>query len=235
MDFSLLQNSVSFSQIFSGLSSVGRRNSSGSIEDEDRSTREERERYSLYLRDARSSVRACLEASRCWQYEYDGTDPPPHALDEADAVHIGLAASSSDQEEGEETALEEAEEAKEEGDSTEAANEEETAASSGYTSLVQPTSSLLLDDEDREFWNLMRDPSVPEAHINRAIRRMQQLDEASNASSIASSSAEPSPRDPPVKVKASQGQQQIRKNEDVDLTVTSLGEFSDSSSIKEEA
>ncbi len=67
--FSVFQSSVSFSQIFSGLTS----SSSSSVAEADR--------YNLYLRDARILVRSSLEASRDWQYAYDGLDPPPGALD----------------------------------------------------------------------------------------------------------------------------------------------------------
>lgn len=42
---------------------------------------DEADRYNLYLRDARILVRSSLEASRDWQYAYDGLDPPPGALD----------------------------------------------------------------------------------------------------------------------------------------------------------
>ncbi len=124
-----------------------------------------------------------------------------------------------------------------------------TAASSGYTSLMQPQGVSLPveendvdeDEDDREFWNLMRDQSVPETYINRAIRRMQQQDQMSNnSSSLGSSSTEPSPRDVAraatgAKTAAAQAyphhQQQQQHpgggSEDVDLSVTSLGPFLD--------
>ncbi len=217
--------SVSFSQIFSGLSinnSSERRHSASASDDGE----DEGEHYYLYLRDARRLVRACSEACANWQYEYDGVNPPPNALDH-----------NQDDDDEEEAC-----------DNESAAPE--TAASSGYTSLVQqqqqqqqqqPTSSstalvaddsLLTSEEDREFWNLMRDPAVPEARLNRVIRKMQAADAVSNNSSLASSSEWSSPRDALVGFNRLhlQGRRSGQfignsQQEDVDLSITSLGEL----------
>ncbi len=240
--FCSFQNSVSFSQIFAGLSSMARRDSSGDADDLDADQRLDsedalrRQDFHNYLKDARQNVRSCYEATRCWRLDYDGLNPPPSAIDEAvmsDANAGRVPAALF----GEER-VGEAEEARE----ALCAGEEDddfavTAPSSGYTSLAAapaacPDSTLPAAEaeEDQEFWSLMRDPSVPEARLNRAIRRMQQLDEvASGASSLASSS-ECSPRE----YLRQQQQQQprrtshlaaARREDDVDLTVNSLGKL----------
>jgi hypothetical protein len=122
-----------------------------------------------------------------------------------------------------------------------------TAPSSGYTSLNHQQTSTpaaaaaaltstpggpaavppLMDDEDREFWNLMKDPTVSELKMNRAIRRMRAQDEVSLSSAgglslNGSSSSDLSPRE-----RLRQQQMMQSRKEDVDFTITSLGVFLD--------
>ena len=84
----------------------------------------------------------------------------------------------------------------------------------------------LTEEEDREFWSLMKDPTVSEVKLNRVIRKMQAHDELSNSSSEMYSNNN---RGPSLNGSDCDGlsprERRLHATEDVDYTVTSLGNF----------
>lgn len=182
------------------------------------------EHFTAYLRDAKASVKLRLDGSSCWVYAYDGLDPPSHALaaasngncnDKSFETDNQLSVTVSSSSDAASSALH----------NNNLDCSDVAAESSGYTSLnaaplsASPSESGPLSmtaEEDREFWSLMKDPTVSEVKLNRVIQRMQQQDELSYSSSLNGSNAgsDHSPRDagklaPP--------------RQDVDLSINSLG------------
>lgn len=112
-------------------------------------------------------------------------------------------------------------------------NNSGNSSNGGITSSSEkgPSSSqippILTEDEDKEFWSLMKDPTVSELKLNRVIRKMQQQDELSLGSSgggALSMNSEFSPRG----AVASMGNVYgigpgSHSEQDVDYTITSLG------------
>ena len=98
-----------------------------------------------------------------------------------------------------------------------------------------------MDEDEREFWNLMKEPTPSEARLNKVIKRMQQHDELSMSSGGGLSqtndetdNSQASPRQQqqlqPVSSSSSMGAKPAAtstprpsRQEDIDLTVTSLG------------
>ena len=76
------------------------------------------------------------------------------------------------------------------------------------------------EEDDREFWNLMKDPAVSEAKMNRAINRMV---EARDGCDLSVSSGDLSSRSSPE----ISPRTRLKQEADVDFTVTSLGCFLD--------
>ena len=85
--------------------------------------------YQSYLMDARKAVRDRYEATRCWQYDYDGLNPPPMTSNNL----------SANEESGGTN--------KQHCDNN-PCSEISTPYGSGPVSLTE--------EEDKEFWNLMR-------------------------------------------------------------------------------
>ena len=52
--------------------------------------------YQSYLMDARKAVRDRLEATKCWQYDYDGLKPPPMTSNNMASLEAMEARSSCD-------------------------------------------------------------------------------------------------------------------------------------------
>ena len=84
--------------------------------------------YQSYLMDARKAVRDRYEATRCWQYEYDGLNPPPMTSNNLSANDE----SGTNKQHCDNNPL----------------SEISTPYGSGPVSLTE--------EEDKEFWNLMR-------------------------------------------------------------------------------
>ena len=143
--------------------------------------------------DARKAVRDRFEATRCWQYDYDGLNPPP-------MTSISL--------------------------STEAENKNCDNIQNHSSEVSTPYGSgpvSLTEEEDREFWNLMRSDEAS-LKVSTAIKRLKHGDNLSLTSSGGhdlswSSSGHGheeviiSPRD-------------VRP-EDIDLSISTLGPFLD--------
>ena len=84
--------------------------------------------YQSYLMDARKAVRDRYEATRCWQYDYDGLNPPPMTSNNLSANEE----SGTNKQHCDNNPL----------------SEISTPYGSGPVSLTE--------EEDKEFWNLMR-------------------------------------------------------------------------------
>jgi len=201
------------------------------------------ENFRQYLLDARRMVREKQDASSAWLYDYDGLNPPPEALVSDAKANSGKRCDSNSgmsicDNNGSDASA--AEGAAAHGASASASPN--TAASSGYTSLNNHPHAVTEnggdniggadEEEDREFWNLMKDPAVSEVKMNRAIKRMVQarddgdcdLSESSGGERLSLNGGGLSSRSSP---EISPRTRLKREEPDVDFTVTSLGCFLD--------
>ena len=97
-----------------------------------------------------------------WQYAYDGLDPPPEALEEP----TENLAQTNDKTDNAQISSRDSN-----GAISSLSNpSESTPASSGYTSLAVFSSSpastgpvSLTAEEDQEFWQMMKDPSISDS------------------------------------------------------------------------
>ena len=90
----------------------------------------------------------------------------------------------------------------------------------------QAVPPILTEDEDKEFWSLMKDPTVSELKLNRVIRKMQQQDELSLGSSGGGGALSMNSEFSPRGVVANMGKVfgvGGHAEQDVDFTITSLG------------
>ena len=148
--------------------------------------------YQSYLLDARKAVRDRYEATRCWQYDYDGLNPPPMT-----STNINTTTD----------------------DTTTTTNNNKTCDTINYGSseLSTPYGSgpvSLTEEEDRDFWSLMRSDEAS-FKVSSAIKRLKHGDNLSLSSGGWSSSHEDvmSPRD--------------NRPEDIDHSISTLGPFLD--------
>lgn len=107
--------------------------------------------YHSYLMDARNAVRDRFEATRCWQYHYDGNSPPHNLASAITASNGNLNNSSCDNNNDNSTPL----------------------GSSGPVSLTE--------EEDKEFWNLMRSEDANQ-RLHTTVKRIRQGDNLSLSS-----------------------------------------------------
>jgi len=140
--------------------------------------------YQSYLMDARKAVRDRFEATRCWQYEYDGLNPPPETSEHRSGTSIydpNCDIMTSE-------------------------------CSTPYGSA--PVS--LTEEEDREFWSLMRSAPADIPSL-KSIKRASRLGDNISLSSGGYSSSHDELFNSPREV----------KSEDVDNSICSLGTFLD--------
>jgi len=105
--------------------------------------------YQSYLMDARKAVRDRLEATKCWQYDYDGLKPPP--MNNMSSLEAMEAMKSSFCDNNNPT-------------TTTCTSDVSTPYGSGPVSLTE--------EEDKEFWNLMRSDEAS-FKVSTAIKRMK--------------------------------------------------------------
>lgn len=106
--------------------------------------------YCSYLMDARASVRHRYEATRCWQYAYDGSNPPSNSLEppfEVQGQHGGPGAFQlgRDVPPGGRPPL-------------------ETVASGPLSLSLTGSTPNLTEEENADFWSLMNDHQEGLAH-----------------------------------------------------------------------
>ena len=160
-----------------------------------------------YLKDAKILVRDKFESTKCWIYPYDGQNPPQNALDEEEAQQQQQRRQQQQQQ----------------------CNVMQQQTDSGHVSssptINQP--AKYEDEADDEFWRiLMKDSSVSEEKLNSAINEMKLNEAKLKKNSILFDSEEDSEEDfsPRNQYLLQQQQQQQQYYDDVDFTVTSLGE-----------
>lgn len=139
--------------------------------------------YQSYLMDARKAVRDRFEATRCWQYDYDGLCPPPPGSNNPNAEQCCDSRLSDD----------------------------------CSTPFGSAPVSLLTEEEDKEFWNLIKS-AEEQVKLMNSKKPIKFNDNLSLSSSYSSSHDDlfSSPRN----------HNELR-SEDIDHSVCSLGTFLD--------
>lgn len=193
--------------------------------------------YHAYLMDARSAVRHRHEATQSWQYDYDGVNPPPDSI--VTSVNNSNNNSANNSKSQDDLCSDNKMTAKINNNNDDTTSSSTGPASSGYQSLPQSSALAaanlvtstpiesgsgsgnnsgpvsLTEEEDREFWSLMRGDDNNQ-RLHAAIKRIQQMDDLSLSSggnlSWNGSQDELSPRD---------------RRDDIDNSVSSLGRFLD--------
>ncbi len=123
--------------------------------------------YHSYLMDARRAVRDRFEATRCWQYDYDGLNPPPTSLTSKGQLQNSNNNTVCD------TSHEDSNPADRSATPAGSDSNRGTPSASGPVSLT--------DDEDKEFWALMV-ADDNNKRLQHAIKRLKHGDDMSLSS-----------------------------------------------------